>query len=429
MEAPAWRDSVEALEDEIRTLTKTVESKDKEIKEMHRQLEKAQLEVHHLKGLKSEMLGKDEAIAMAAKQNRSLLQVLQEADAKCRELSKENGELRAEVKRHVTLSEKRLKRSNTQNDRLRTALRCAERHVTVATLASRATQQKLDAVEKTETDRTEKLRWELDLVHSELDRRKEQQYALTAKLLRAEDHQYDLDRRCDQQEHLVTAQADHVETLQKRLHAVLDDLDDKEKALASMTSDLLTTSAQAAAATARQQLQLQYSNKLQEALDLMTTSRTAAIQAKDSLQTRISMIQAAKDDALLEATKLRARVDHTKLARDHHRSDCHRLEKKLRFVGNLVRKQKSIIRSSSETDPRQRKRSPLTIGGGDCPGPAPARLLLQQQQQQEQGPQKKHRSPSRRRRIHAAADLKKEDASKRGGGLDEAPVPALPPRS
>ena len=78
-------------------------------------------EIRQLSVVRSQSEGKDEAMKIAARQNREILRILQEANLKAQTLAEENARLKGELQREYVFGERRMRRSTQQNERLRRA--------------------------------------------------------------------------------------------------------------------------------------------------------------------------------------------------------------------------------------------------------------------------------------------------------------------
>ena len=128
-ETPRHR-SMDKLERELGDLADALAKKDRQLRQAQLTIDDRDHELKQLGVVKSQSEGKDEAMKLAATQNREILRILQEANVKAQRLEKENAELRAELQRCNHFNDRRMRRSTAQNERLRLALKGAQSEIT-----------------------------------------------------------------------------------------------------------------------------------------------------------------------------------------------------------------------------------------------------------------------------------------------------------
>ena len=82
--------AMDRLERELTTLAEALQEKDKEVRKMQTSIDDRDHEIRQLSVVRSQSEGKDEAMKIAARQNREILRILQEANLKAQTLAEEN---------------------------------------------------------------------------------------------------------------------------------------------------------------------------------------------------------------------------------------------------------------------------------------------------------------------------------------------------
>ena len=90
--------AMDRLERELTTLAEALQEKDKEVRRMQTSLDDRDHEIRQLSVVRSQSEGKDEAMKIAARQNREILRILQEANLKAQTLAEENARSQAAQK-------------------------------------------------------------------------------------------------------------------------------------------------------------------------------------------------------------------------------------------------------------------------------------------------------------------------------------------
>ena len=102
--------SLDKLERELGDLANALAAKDKLLRAAQRKIDDREHELRQLGVVQSQSDGKDEAMKIAARQNREILRILQEANLKAQTLAEENAqskavhESRRRVARHAVVS-------------------------------------------------------------------------------------------------------------------------------------------------------------------------------------------------------------------------------------------------------------------------------------------------------------------------------------
>ena len=279
--------AMDRLERELTTLAEALQEKDREVRKMQISIDDRDHEIRQLSVVRSQSEGKDEAMKIAARQNREILRILQEANLKAQTLAEENARLKGELQREYVFGERRMRRSTQQNERLRRALEGAQHEISVNVLA------KLSATElsKTAVAEREEMRKrtdaELEAHHDELNERRQRQYVLTSQLLDAKDQAYRLENQFESLIEQRNDETERAEELEARLENAVADLEETETALEQ------THSAHAADVAARAVVenQVKATNTRSEALQ-------AALQSAVAERRRVrEWHQKARDDA------------------------------------------------------------------------------------------------------------------------------------
>jgi len=279
--------AMDRLERELTTLAEALQEKDKEVRKMQLSIDDRDHEIRQLSVVRSQSEGKDEAMKIAARQNREILRILQEANLKAQTLAEENARMKGELQREYVFGERRMRRSTQQNERLRRALEGAQHEISVNVLA------KLSATELSKTAVAEKEEMrkrtdaELEAHHDELNERRQRQYVLTSQLLDAKDQAYRLENQFEDLVEQRNDETERAEELEARLENAVADLEDTETAL----EQTLSAHAADVAARAVVENQVKATNTRSEALQ-------AALQSAVAERRRVrEWHQKARDDA------------------------------------------------------------------------------------------------------------------------------------
>jgi hypothetical protein len=348
--------SLDKLERELGDLANALAAKDKLLRAAQRKIDDREHELRQLGVVQSQSDGKDEAMKIAAMQNRSILQILQEANLKCENLERENRTQKAELQRVVFFNEKRMQRSVAQNERLRTSLKFAQKEITVNMLAKMASGTRAEKAEAAAKEARMKAEAEIAVHETELASRRFKQYLLTDELQKKSDLASRL------QDDIAATREDHAneveraDELEARLTAAVHDLDVTEEQLRGLRDRALAEEARAASAEAANDLTNLRSEALRLALEATIDERRAVREKQARVRESEKAAHAASAAAEAAAERSLARhfatVDRVKAQKKH----IDRLDAQLGNARTLIEKgRKRIV--DELNDPNRRKAS------------------------------------------------------------------------
>ena len=347
--------SLDKLERELGDLANALAAKDKLLRAAQRKIDDREHELRQLGVVQSQSDGKDEAMKIAAMQNRNILMILQEANLKCENLERENRTLKAELQRVTFFNEKRMQRSVAQNERLRTSLKFAQKEITVNMLAKMASGTRADKAERAMKEAEVKAEAEIAVCQDELFSRRAKQYLLTDALQQKSDLaarlEDDLEDLRGEHEHEV----ERAEEMEARLTAAVHDLDVTEEQLTSMRDRALAEEARAASAEAANDLTNLRSEALRLALESTIDERRKVRAQQDRVRRDADAANAASAASKAEAERSLARHFATAHRVKAQRARIDKLDAQLADAKTLIhRERKRIVESLNDPNARRK---------------------------------------------------------------------------
>ena len=358
------RTSLDRLERELGDLANALAAKDSLLRAAQRKIDDTEHEVRQLGVVQSQSDGKDEAMKIAAAQNRNILMILQEANLKCKNLEKENGDLKAELQRCSFFSEKRMQRSVAQNERLRTALKFAQKEITVNMLAKMSCTTRAVKAEAKATEAEAKAEAEIAVHRHELNSRRTTQYLLTSALQAKSDEVVVARDALEAAREDNENEAERADELEARLSAAVTDLDETEHDLNETRGRAQEQEARAEDAEETGRLERLQAEALAAALE-HTIDERRNVRAKTArLEDRAVAANAATKAAEAAAKRsLRRHVDTLTLV-GNQKKEVRRLEKHLERANTLLRRKgEAVGRLILSPETHARAKATASVGG------------------------------------------------------------------
>lgn len=334
------RASFGQVERSLQELSSAQASKDLALGSLQRKLEASENEIRQLTSIRSQLAGKDDAVKKATRQAMRALGVVQDLEGKYRRVAEENASLRAELERQRGLSQRRICRNVTQNERLRHALQLADREITVATLSKLDHKRQAEAALRREGETRASCEAEAELARDEVGRRQQHEMELARALLVARNRTRQLEDDLERHEALSAAKQERLDALDVRLGSIQDRRVRAERALSQVAARLDAELAGRAAADAGLALERRHGVALEAALVEMMKSRDQQLVAKRQLAARLESASAAREAAQAESEKYKARIAHARTVRDHDKHEVDRLARKLARTYQLLRRKR-----------------------------------------------------------------------------------------
>lgn len=335
------------LETSLEDVAAIVAEKDAELSALRRKLDASEHRVLQLNGLQHRLDADKEAVGVAVSQNRRVMIALQQTDEKMRWLCEENAALKAEL--HSRLPDKRVAWSVEQAEKLKSSLRSADHEISVAMLARLEFKRRAEVAENNELNARHALEAETRLAQEEADRYKKNDDALNAKLRSRDEDVRELERKCQERQTLADACSRRSERLRKQLSDANDRESLSSERLAEKTALLDIARASAAASGARLLIEERRTSELEAALAEMTRSRDRELSMRQQLLRRVEVAQAATAASRADEDRLRARINHERVARNQDKIEAERLASKLGKAYRLLRRKQLTIQNQLKT--------------------------------------------------------------------------------
>lgn len=326
------------VEGTIVELSEKLSAKNQALHRAEIKLEKSQHEVRGLEAIRRQLQGKDEAVLKANRQNLSLLQVLEQAVGECRRLAEENGALKAELARSTKLSERRLRRTVSHNERVRSALRLADREITIATLARIESAKLAETAQSREHETRLRVEAEAAVALDEASQHRQREFELEASLLEKEDLVATLEAQCEKHAAESALHAEQLAALESRLLSALNEVAQADQSLEKAENTLDAERAARSAVAASFAAERHNSNALKSSLKEMKKSRDSQLDANRRISAKLEKARVGCETANAELDKQKARNTHALAAHNLDKKELARCASQLDYANRLLRR-------------------------------------------------------------------------------------------